>query len=182
MIFNEKRITLKNGTECLLRSPGPDDAEGFLEHLKRTTSESDHMLRYPEEITLTAYEEAEFLAKYPGDPKSMMIAAEADGKIIASAGLSCVMNVLKCRHRATFGMAVQKDYWNLGVGSVLLDGLIEAAKSAGYEHLELEVSSQNEAAVRLYQRFGFEICGTRDKFFKFKDGSFSSGYVMEKSL
>lgn len=61
----------------------------------------------------------------------------------------------KIRHRADFGIGIEKDYWGLGIGRVLTEACIESAKKAGYAQLELEVVADNKAAISLYQRVGF---------------------------
>ncbi len=179
MIFAEKRVTLKNGKECILRSPGPEDAEAVLDHLKLASTETDFMIRYPEEITMTVKEEEEFLEKSLDDPKSLMIAAEVDGKIIADGGFHCIMDkAAKYSHRASFGIAVKKEFWNMGIGRMIVTELISYAEKAGYEQLELEVDCGNGQAVKLYEKMGFGIYGTRERSFKFKDGTYSSFYLM----
>ncbi|HVI39973.1 MAG TPA: GNAT family N-acetyltransferase [Anaerovoracaceae bacterium] len=182
MVFEEKRVALKAGIACILRSPGPDDAEAVLAHLRQTSEETNFMIRYPEEIILTVKEEEEFLEKYQTDQKSMMISAVIDGKIIANAGLSCVMDTIKYRHRAVFGISIQKEYWNMGIGTAILSELIRWAPNAGYEQLELEVACENERAVRLYKKMGFEIYGTRECSCKYRDETYSSDYLMLRSL
>ncbi len=182
MIFNEERVLLKNGRECVLRSAAGTDAEAVLSHLKRTSEETDYLVRYPEEVTLTVAEEETFLEKYRTDPRSVMIVALVDGKLIASAGLGCVMDVMKYRHRAVFGLSVQKDYGNLGIGTKLISSLLQFAEAAGYEQVELEVVSSNEQAVSLYRKFGFEIYGTRERSSKLKNGTYSSDHLMVLDL
>jgi putative acetyltransferase len=48
-----------------------------------------------------------------------------------------------------------------GIGKAMLDHLIAAAKSDGMTRLSLETGSSEQfaAALRLYQREGFEDCG-----------------------
>lgn len=179
MVFEEKRVILKNGKECILRSPGYGDAEAVLQLLKLASAETDFMIRYPEEITMTVKEEEEFLDKTVNDPKSLMIVASVDGKIIADGGFHGIMDMAaKYSHRASFGIGVQKEYWNLGIGTMIVTELINYAEKAGFEQLELEVDCSNEQAVRLYQKLGFRIYGTRERSFKFKDGTYSSDYLM----
>jgi RimJ/RimL family protein N-acetyltransferase len=179
MIFEEKKVTLKNGKDCILRSPGPEDAEVVLDHLRLAATETDFMIRYPEEITVTVKEEEEFLGKSMDDSKSLMIAAEVDGKIIADGGFHSIMDMAaKYSHRASFGIAVRKEFWNQGIGMMIVSELIDYAEKAGYEQMELEVDCRNEQAVRLYKKLGFEIYGTRERSFKFKDGTYSSFYLM----
>jgi ribosomal protein S18 acetylase RimI-like enzyme len=111
-----------------------------------------------------------------------MISAEVDGKIIGNAGMGGIMDFYKYHHRAGFSIAVQKEYWNQGIGTMLLTELIRYAEKAGYEQIELEVDCGNEQAVRLYQRLGFAVYATRERSSKFKDGTYSSDYLMLRSL
>ncbi|MBK5263465.1 MAG: GNAT family N-acetyltransferase [Peptostreptococcaceae bacterium] len=182
MIYKEKRIVLKNGTDCILRSPRPEDAESILSNWKLTSEETGFMARYPEEITMSIEAEKKFLADQQTDPKSLMIAAVIYGKIVANAGISCVQNNIKFLHRALFGISIQKEYWNIGIGGSILTELIEWAKKADYEQIELEVLCENERAIALYKKLGFEIYGNREKSFKYKDGTYSSEFLMLRRL
>lgn len=47
----------------------------------------------------------------------------------------------------------------MGIGQVLMDASIGCARQAGYTQLELEVVADNERAVSLYRRAGFEEYG-----------------------
>lgn len=53
------------------------------------------------------------------------------------------------------GMLVLPSYRRLGLGSALLQHLIDWAQSAGIDALYLEVFPHNEPALALYRRFGF---------------------------
>lgn len=43
MIYKEKRIVLKNGKDCILRSPSPEDADIVLFNWKLTSEETGFM-------------------------------------------------------------------------------------------------------------------------------------------
>lgn len=182
MNYKEKIVTLKNNQTCILRSPRPEDAQEIIDHMIITSEETVFMARYPEEITLTYCEESKFLEDTLSNPKSLMICAVLDGKIVANAGISCVNKYSKYLHRASFGISIQKEYWNLGIGKIILEELIILAKEMGYEQMELDVVCDNERGVALYKKCGFEIYGTREEAFKFKDGSYASEYLMFKKL
>lgn len=47
----------------------------------------------------------------------------------------------------------------MGIGWMLMDASIDCARQAGYTQLELEVVADNERAVSLYRRAGFEEYG-----------------------
>ena len=52
-------------------------------------------------------------------------------------------------------IAVVPDQRGTGVGGTLLRGLLETARSQGFDALSLSVRDDNHAAVRLYERCGF---------------------------
>ncbi|MFN2529496.1 MAG: N-acetyltransferase family protein [Candidatus Baltobacteraceae bacterium] len=55
----------------------------------------------------------------------------------------------------SIGMLVHKVYRGRGVGSALLQRLVDWARGAGIDALHLEVFPHNEAALALYRRFEF---------------------------
>ncbi|MBA2872942.1 ribosomal protein S18 acetylase RimI-like enzyme [Anoxybacillus calidus] len=57
------------------------------------------------------------------------------------------------------GIAIVPEYRKQGIGTLLLEKIIEQAKLDGYKALSLSVDPRNEAAVQLYQKLGFEQCG-----------------------
>jgi len=50
-----------------------------------------------------------------------------------------------------------------GVGAELLAALVESSEPAGIWTLETGVFPENETSLRLLQRFGFRIVGTRER-------------------
>lgn len=57
------------------------------------------------------------------------------------------------------GMAIISEFRGKGIGTALLDQLVEEAKKKGIEKLSLSVDPTNRAALHLYQRFGFKEVG-----------------------
>ena len=53
-------------------------------------------------------------------------------------------------------IAVASEARRRGVGRALLRSLLERARASGHESLSLSVERDNEVAVRLYERAGFE--------------------------
>ena len=182
MQLTSKEITLKDGTRCLLRTPLPEDAEQCLLYMKAAATETAFMLRYPEEITLTVEEERDFLQKKLDAPGSGFLSAWIDGRLAGNASFYPVGPHLKVLHRAAFGIAIVKEYWGCGLGEILTREILLAAKSAGYEQLELEVVADNARAVKLYEKCGFVRYGTRPNAFLYKDGSYSDEHLMAHKL
>ena len=80
MLFEKKEITLKNGKKAILRAPRREDGAEMCEYLRTMSSETEFVIRYPEECTETAESEGEFLEKLNSSELKMMIVCEVDGK------------------------------------------------------------------------------------------------------
>ena len=70
----------------------------------------------------------------------------------------------------------------MGIGTALMGELLRCAGDAGFEQMELEVVSANEAAVGLYRKFGFEATGTVPHAFRYQDGTYADFLFMVKRL
>ena len=181
MIFEEKKITLKNGKKAILRSPRKEDAEKLLESIKTACGETDFLIRYPEEWTISVEKEEEWIKNNLASPDSLILCCSVDGEIAGNCDIA-FRSGIKMRHRAVVGIAIRKDYWDLGIGSAMFEELIAAAKDRGVEILELEFIEGNDRARHLYEKFGFSIVGERPNAFKLKDGTMRKEYFMQKDL
>ncbi|MEY8353265.1 GNAT family N-acetyltransferase [Lachnospiraceae bacterium 54-53] len=178
MEYKPKNVLLKDGTPCILRSPGPGDAAAILIAMQITSAETDYMARYPDEIHSSVHQEQHFLFSTLHSRKDLMVCADMGGRIVANAGINPVGDRERYAHRASFGISIFRDYWGLGIGSHLLGAIISGAREMGYEQLELEVVCENRRGLALYQKFGFEIYGTREHCFKYRDGSYAAVHLM----
>ena len=182
MTYPAETLALQDGREILIRSVEPEDAAGMLKYMKKMLGETLFLLRTPEEFNYTPEEEAKILAGRKNDPRSLMLVAEIEGQIIASADICSHGAKSRVQHRAELGISVRKDYWHQGIGSALMERLISFAKQSGYEQIELTVESKNQRALRLYHKNGFIIYGTRPHGMKYPDGSYDNDYLMVKTL
>lgn len=183
MMYPETTITLPGGLSCMLRTPTGVDAEALLEFLTATTGESHFLMRYPEEVTLTPEQERAFLDEHaqPDYPGAMII-AEIAGIIVGCIGINLVSPRLKTRHRASFGLTIRHSHWGLGLGRILLEQGLEAAKQIGCTQIELGVYADNHRAISLYEVMGFEIWGRTKNAFRLKDGTLIDEILMGKIL
>ena len=178
----EKKVMLKSGGECILKNAREEDASDILKHLVITSGETNFLSRYPEEVRLTQEQERKFLKQVEESDNAVMIAAFVNGELTGNAGISPVAPYERCRHRAELGIAVKKQYWELGIGGLLLAASLETAKKAGYEQVELEVVETNIKAVSLYQKFGFQVIGKREHALRYRDGSYLGEYLMQADI
>ena len=159
-------ITLKEGRACTLRNGTAEDGQALLDLFNLTHTQTDYLLSYPEESTHTVQQEADFLKQKTESADEIELLAELDGKVVGSAGISCVGRKEKIRHRAEFGISVDKAHWGLGIGRALTEGCIECARTAGYVQLELEAVAENKSALALYRSVGFQEYGRNPKGFR----------------
>lgn len=135
-----------------------------------THAETDYLLTYPEENSFTVQEEAKFLKARSESKNAIEIAAFVDGRIAGTAGIDPIDDKEKIRHRADFGIAIEKAYWGRGIGKALTLACIECAKQAGYLQIELEVVAENASAVQLYESVGFQEYGRNPRGFRARSG------------
>ena len=90
MIFPTKEITLKDGRKAVLRNPGEDDAAAMIEFLRTCAAETEFILRYPEECTMTEQQEAAFIERSNASPYDVMTVCETSGDIAGICSISVV--------------------------------------------------------------------------------------------
>ena len=181
MIYRTQTITLKNGTVAILRAPAAGDGEALIELLKITTGETDFLSGYPEEITMTAEDEERWIAGHRDSPLVLDILCEIDGMIIGSCALTRCKPIKK-RHRATVGLCIRRDFWNLGIGTAMLGEALEAARAWGIEQVELSYIEGNDRGTRLYEKLGFCEIARHPDAIRLKDGVSLCEIFMIKTL
>lgn len=181
MIYESRSILLKDGTAAILRSPTAQDAAAMVEFLKATASETEFVLRYPEECVITTQQEASFLQGILDSPNELMLLCESDGQIVGNCHIS-FNSFIKTRHRATIGIAILRSHWNLGLGTLLLRELINAAAARQVCQLELDVIEGNRRATALYEKLGFCVVAEFPDAIRTKNGSILKEYRMVKKL
>ncbi|MCD8147308.1 MAG: GNAT family N-acetyltransferase [Clostridiales bacterium] len=182
MRFPTQEFNLPNGLPCTLRSPEPEDAAALLDYLRVTSGETENVVRYPEEVTMSEAEEGAFLQQCAASERQVMLAVFGAGQVLGSAGVNPMGEQVKLRHRAEVGISLQKAYWGMGLGTCLMETAIDLARQMGYEQLELEVRSDNARAKRLYEKLGFASCGEIPHAFRLRNGEYASLIPMVKFL
>lgn len=104
--------------------------------------------------------------------------AEENGKVI---GLGILMNHgnLRKKHVGVITLMVNSDYQNKGVGSLLMDKLINLSESLNIIRLELCVFRDNYKAINLYKKFGFKEEGIKVKS-ALKNGEYADEIMMAR--
>ena len=147
-----------------IRRAEASDAAELLDYLKQIGGETDNLTFGAEGLPFTVEAEAAFLKQLRDSRDDIMLIAKADGKIVGNASLNRLPR--RMSHRGDLAVSVRKAYWNQGIGRKLLEKLLEFAGEKGFEVLELQVRSDNLAAIHLYEKLGFRKIGTHPLFMK----------------
>ncbi len=183
MIFDDKIITLKDGTTAILKTPEIEDAEMLLNSIKTASNETEFLSRIIEDWeTVTVESEKKFINNVRESRNTLFIACYTDGVIAGNCDITFKTGS-KTSHIATVGIALQKKYWNIGIGSAMFNELMKAAEEhKGTEIVDLEMIEGNNRAKALYEKFGFEVISVKPKIFKLKDGTYQNVIYMQKYL
>ena len=88
------------------------------------------------------------------------LVACVEGEVVGNLGLHMVDRPRR-RHVGDMGMMVRDDWQGKGVGSALLEAALDLADNwLGLRRIELHVHADNDRAIALYRKFGFELEGT----------------------
>ena len=182
MKFNPIDIKDKLGRTIILRNAEISDAGDLIEYLKITTSETPYLIREPEEVTITLEQEKKFIENKISDERELMLVATLEGKHIGNCSLMGIAPYKRYAHRCEVAIALYQEYCGCGIGKVMMETILEVAKSVGYEQAELEVIADNKSAIELYKKLGFEKYGSFPNNMKYSDGTYADADWMMKKL
>ena len=180
MIYKAKEFILKDGSKAIFKTPEVSDAKQLLNNIITTANSTDYLLtseedfaKYVEDISF----EENFI-RNNRESNNWLIAAYIDEYLVGSCSLDLHFHK-KDKHRATIGIAIQKPYWDKGIGSIFFDEMIKIAKTLeGIEQIELDVAANNERAKHLYTKKGFVKTGDIPHQLKLDDGTYIDGELM----
>ncbi len=110
-------------------------------------------------------------------PGTYGLVAEVEGRVVGSAGLH-VEPAARRSHVGGIGMGVHDDFQGRGVGTALMEAIVDLAFNwLGLRRIELTVYADNAAAVHLYEKFGFAIEGTARRY-ALRNGDLVDAYHM----
>ena len=160
----------------LVRRAVPTDAAGFARVMADLrVLGGTQMLPYPSEDFWRGR-----LAEPPEGQVRLTLAAEQGGEVVGWAGLYAAGISPRRRHVASLGIAISAAAQGQGVGTALMAALCDYADAwAGVLRIELTVFVDNEVAIRLYRRFGFETEGTF-KAYALRDGRYVDAMAMAR--
>ncbi len=108
-----------------------------------------------------AWSEELFWDELAQGPSRTYVVAEEDEEIVGYAGLAAMPD-----EGYVQTLAVAPSRQRHGLGAALLTHLMDDAKRRGLPRMGLEVRIDNEPAIRLYERHGFEAIAVRKRYYQ----------------
>lgn len=148
------------GYPFTIRVPSKKDAAAALAYIRTVTGETEFLDLSPGDIKLTLKEEVDYIHKMTTSPTSMLFIAEksADSENAGIAGIVSIEGAQSKRrkHIGILGLSVKKEYWSQGIGTALLNTILEWARdNTLLKKIMLHVHEKNKRAIRLYKKAGF---------------------------
>ncbi|MEH2127162.1 GNAT family N-acetyltransferase [Nostoc sp.] len=130
---------------------------------------------YQEEVIKTI---EHFRDRIPVDNNNFILGCFEDKNLIGIVGFYQESRI-KLRHKAYISsMYVQQEYRSKGIGKLLLNELIERAKTINaVEILLLDIVKNNVLGKALYLSLGFQIYGTEKRAYKYNNQSFDLEFM-----
>jgi putative acetyltransferase len=136
-----------------VRPARPGDLRTFFELLRRVASEGRFIRTEVVPRSRLRSFRRQFRRSWTEEDASLV--AVAGGRVVGHLHIGREEHPVN-RHVASLGMMVARELRGRGIGTALLAEAIRWAGEAGVEKIALTVYPDNEAARRLYRRFGFQ--------------------------
>ena len=173
----KKETVLKSGKKLQIVEARKEDAKQLIVYVKQIADESRFLTFSSNEFLMTVEQEETFIENMNKQENNLLLVAKIDNEIIGMITLASSKRA-RIKHSAELAMSVKKEYWNKGVGSALMENCIKNSKENNITtKINLNVSVNNQNAIKLYKKFNFEIEGERKNHFKIGDDYVNSFYM-----
>jgi RimJ/RimL family protein N-acetyltransferase len=167
-----KSFAAKSGNTFTIRTAKPEDAGAMLAYIRAVAAETEFFVLEPDEFPETEELERAWVQEHLDHPGKVNLLAEAAGTIIGNLGFESGPH-RRIAHQGVLGIAVMKDWRGQGVGTALLESLVQwAADNPLIERISLDVFATNDVAIRLYKRLGFVEAGLKPREIKRGPGQY----------
>jgi len=175
-----KTFNTKDGRNVVLRTPRWEDLDDFLELINSLVDEKAEIY-ITEKFTREA--EAEWLTKALSrlvKDEQFFLEAEVDNKVVALSDFQIKEGDPE-QHPGILGIIVRNGYRDLGIGTELMQTMLEQAASFGFRKVTVNAFATNKRAIHVYKKVGFIEAGImRNR--HFRQGKFIDEIIMTKLI
>jgi RimJ/RimL family protein N-acetyltransferase len=175
-----KTFTAKDDRKVILRTPKSGDLNDLWEFINSLVEERADILR-SEKVSIE--DEGKWLTgaleQLERDEVFFMV-AEINGKVVANSEIRSHKNGYDS-HVGVLGIAIREGFREIGIGTEIMNTLIEHARKIGLKVLVLSAFGSNKRAIHVYQKVGFTPTGRIPRKF-LRDGKFIDEILMAKFL
>ncbi|HFI0230752.1 TPA: N-acetyltransferase family protein [Streptococcus suis] len=160
----------------------PADAVAFIDFMNQVASETDYLVMDESGFRFSPEEMERIFEAGIENPGELCLLAKVGSEVIGAISVKSSKQ-FRISHIGNIFIAIKKDYWGHGLGTILLDEVIEWAQEMEIlKRLELTVQVRNQAAVHLYQKMGFMIEGTQVRGARTDEGEWLDLYYMGRLI
>ncbi|HOO23306.1 MAG TPA: ribosomal protein S18-alanine N-acetyltransferase [Clostridia bacterium] len=106
-----------------------------------------------------AWSENLFMDEIPQENKHYIVVRE-DGEVVAYGGFSQILD-----EGHIMNIAVKQSFRRCGLGSIVIEKIVEKAKELNINSITLEVREGNTPARNLYEKHSFKLAGIRKEYY-----------------
>lgn len=179
-----REFKTKSGREAMLRILMPSDASELLKYINKLSAEDTYVAASGEQFTLE--EEEKFVESSLAKLKKgdvIPLVCEVNGQIVSNCRVSRKTNMKKrSRHIAVIAISVRKEFRGEGIGKECMRELIKQSRELkGVIILKLTAFADNQKAINLYKKSGFEVVGRLPRQY-LRKGKYIDSIVMQRDL
>ncbi len=133
-----------------------ENSDTNMENLIISTFEKEDipsLVKIEEEEFSTPFKEKDFLSIYESDISSVLV-AKVDGTVVGYVSFTVIID--ECQ---IINFATKNEFKRHGIGKSVMMALINHCRKKGVIKYFLEVRASNQAAIFLYEKFGFVRVG-----------------------
>lgn len=153
------RETLRDGRQVDIRALKPEDRDGWLAYIGRTSDASRYQ-RFMGPKTSFSEREIAFHVNVDFVSHVALVAALEEGG--EEIGIGGGRYIVTQPGRATLAFQVDDAHQGLGAATLLMRHLVVIARRAGLKELDAEVLSTNRPMLAVFQRSGLPIASRRE--------------------
>jgi acetyltransferase len=163
LIFRQV-VTLRDGARVLLRPLTPEDKQALLDLFLPVAYEERRFMRH----NINDPELVANWALHPEYDKVFPLVAVIGDRIVGNATVHFGQG--PARHRAEMRIFLAKDFRRRGLGSKLIQAVVEIAKRRSLYLLEVQTVTELVHDIKAMQKAGFETKAVFEDYFMLPDG------------